>query len=243
MNEEFRAKQAARQHAWDILEREGLSRPPFPVHGRIPNFVGAELAAQRLFAEPVWAEAKAIKVNPDTAQQAVRLEALRRGICLYVPTPRLTGGFMRLDPNLIAPACFPQAAARQTMSRWAQPVALRDMPQLDAMVSGCAAVTPQGKRCGKGAGYSDIEFAMLLELGLEARPVATTVHDVQVVGDFPVDSNDLPLSVICTPTRTIRVASPHSAPTGIQWQRLSQRDLEAMPVLRELQLLRQASLE
>ena len=243
VSEEFQSKQAAREYAWERLERDGIARPPLPAHGRIPNFAGSQLAAQRLFAEGPWRDAKILKVNPDSAQLAVRVEALRRGIVLYVPTPRLAAGFLRLDPQLIDPADFAAAAAHQTMGRWAQPVALSELPQPDAIVTGCAAVTVHGKRCGKGAGYSDMEFALLLELGLEPRVVATTVHDAQVVGDFPVGSNDLPLSVICTPSRTIRVAQPHPAPTGIEWQRLSEADLLAMPVLGELRQLRRESSE
>lgn len=175
-----------------------------------------------------------MKVNPDSAQRAVRLLALRRGVRVFVPTPRLAGGFKLLDPSTIPPERLGQAAALKTMDDWARPVALHEMPQLDAIVTGCATVTVTGKRCGKGAGYSDIEFAMLRELGHAPVPVATTVHDVQVVGDFPLDSVDLPLTLICTPTRTIRVAAPLPAPEGIQWQRLTAEDLERMPVLREL---------
>lgn len=234
MSRHFESKQAARQFAWDNLEREGLARAPFPTHGRIPNFAGATAAARRLFEEPAWRDARRIKVNPDTPQLAVRLEALRRGIEVYVPAPRLAGRFLRLRPEDVPPEQLAAAAARQTMHRWGVPVALEQIPQLDAIVTGAAAVTPEGKRCGKGAGYSDLEFALLLELGRQPVPVATTVHDVQVLDDFPAASNDLSLSVICTPTRTIRVASPLPQPSGIQWENLSEADIRAMPPLAEL---------
>ena len=240
MAEEFASKDSARRHVWQRLEQQQLARPPLPAHGRIPNFVGSQLAAQRLFAEPLWRDAKILKVNPDSAQLAVRVEALRRGIVLLVPTPKLAAGFMRLDPARIDPADFATAAAHQTMARWAQLVALRELPQVDAIVTGCAAVTALGKRCGKGAGYSDLEFAVLQELGLQVRPVATTVHDIQIVGDFPIEANDIPLSLICTPTRTLRIA-PHAPPTGIQWELLSDAQLRAMPILGELRQLRQMS--
>jgi 5-formyltetrahydrofolate cyclo-ligase len=101
-------------------------------------------------------------------------------------------------------------------------------------------VTVTGKRSGKGEGYSDIEYAILLELGHEPVPVATTVHDVQVVADFPIESNDLPLSLICTPERTIRVQQPPPSPAGIEWERLSGEDLDAMPILKELKTLKEA---
>jgi 5-formyltetrahydrofolate cyclo-ligase len=230
----FLSKQQARQWVWDALQNRELACAPLPPHGRIPNFIGAEAAAQRIFEHLPWATAKAIKVNPDSAQLAVRLAALRRGIRVFVPTPKLAAGFNLLDPNLIPAANYVEAATLATMNKWARAVALEHLPQLDAIVTGCAAVTLKGKRCGKGAGYSDIEFGILRELGHRVVPVATTAHDVQVVGDFPIESNDLPLSLICTPTCSVRVSDPLPAPAGLMWDRLSDEALDAMPVLRDL---------
>lgn len=109
---------------------------------------------------------------------------------------------------------------------------------MDAIVCGSVAVTRGGRRCGKGEGYSDLEFAMLRELGHPAVPVATTVHDVQVVGALPWAETDLPLSVIVTPTRVLRVKNPPPAPEGVSWKLLNEDDLAAMSVLRELKRLR-----
>jgi len=234
MTQRFSSKAQARQWAWDTLDARGLARFPFPPHGRIPNFEGAEAAAQRLFEEWPWREAAAIKVNPDSPQMHVRLEALLRGIRVYVPTPRLKGGFHLLDPERIPPSRYRRAATLASMAEWSERVALDEMPQLDAIVTGCAAVTAGGRRAGKGEGYSDIEFAILRELGHQSVPVATTVHDVQVVENFPIESNDLPLSLICTPTRTIRVERPPPAPEGVEWERLTEQDMQDMPILMEL---------
>src|SRR6516162_4614279 len=63
----FADKRAARQWVWDTLRAEGVARFPFPPHGRIPNFAGAELAAARLLDIEPWKSATAIKVNPDAA--------------------------------------------------------------------------------------------------------------------------------------------------------------------------------
>ena len=98
-------------------------------------------------------------------------------------------------------------------------------------------LTRTGRRCGKGAGYSDIEFGVLGELGHRPVPVATTVHDLQLVGDFPLEPNDLPLTLICTPTRTIRIEDPLPPPSGIDWSRLTEEDLGRMPVLEDLRAL------
>ena len=231
----FDNKADARGWVWDRLQAEQLARFPFPPHGRIPNFVGADLAAKRLFEESPWKDARHIKVNPDSPQREVRWRALERGICVYVPTPRLTGGFHLLDPDEITPADYQAAATLSSMADYSRPVTLAEMPQLDAIVTGCAAVTRAGKRCGKGEGYSDIEFALLRELGHAPVPVATTVHDAQLVADFPIEAIDLPLSLICTPTETIRIGTPLPAPEGIDWTRLDEADLERMPLLIDLQ--------
>ena len=66
----------------------------------------------------------------------------------------------------------------------------------------------------------------------------TTMHDVQVVQSFTRDDNDIPLSIIATPTELIRVRKPPPAPRGIYWQRLTERDYQEMPVLAELRSLR-----
>ena len=234
----FRDKQSARQEIWDQLKEQRLARFPFPPHGRIPNFAGAAEAAKRLFDVPAWRDAKRIKVNPDSAQRYVRIEALRRGIEVFVPTPRLRAGFKRIDPARIPYDEIPAAAAMSKGFKGAEDVALADMPQLDAIVTGCVAVTREGHRTGKGEGYSDIEYAILRELGHAEIPVATTVHSIQIVDGFPTESNDLPLSCIVTPDETILIDHPPPAPEHNEWHRLTERDLEEMPILAELKALK-----
>jgi 5-formyltetrahydrofolate cyclo-ligase len=234
MARDFGDKSAARQWVWDRLAAEGVARFPFPPHGRIPNFAGAELAAARLLEIEPWKSATAIKVNPDSPQRPLRAEALRRGITIFVPTPRLRGGFKKLDPRRIPPDKIQEAAGLSHGDRWSEEVALADMPGLDAIVCGSVAVTRDGRRCGKGEGYSDLEFAILRELGHPPVPVATTVHDLQIVDSVPRDPTDQPLSVIATPTHAISIKRPSATPTGIDWTRLSPEDLEKMPILAEL---------
>ena len=192
------------------------------------------MAAARLLNIEPWKSPTAIKVNPDSPQRPLRAEALRRGITIFVPTPRLRGGFKKLDPHRIPPDKIEEAASLSHVDRWSEEVALADMPGLDAIVCGSAAVTRHGQRCGKGEGYSDLEFAILRELGHPPVPVATTVHDLQVVDSVPRDPTDQPLSVIATPTHAIRIKRPSAAPTGTDWTRLSPEDLEEMPIPAEL---------
>jgi 5-formyltetrahydrofolate cyclo-ligase len=233
-------KEEARQLVWDRLQDQRLARFPFPPHGRIPNFKGAQEAAAKLFQIEPWASAKRIKVNPDAPQRYVRLEALRRGITVFVPTPRLRGGFHRFDPAKIPVEHISEAASLSSGRKWADPVPLRELPRMDAIVCGSVAVTRDGHRCGKGEGYSDLEYAILRELGHPPVPVATTVHSVQLVAHLPHEATDLPLAVIVTPETVIRVRRPARPPVGIEWDRLSDQDLENMPVLKELKRIRDA---
>src|SRR6516225_2302569 len=143
MARDFADKSAARQWVWDRLSAEGVARFPFPSHGRIPNFAGADVAAARLLDIEPWKSATAIKVNPDSPQRPLRAEALRRGITVFVPTPGLRGGFKKLGPRRIPPVKIQEAAG---LSRGD----LADMPRLDAIVCGSVAVTRDGRRCGKG---------------------------------------------------------------------------------------------
>jgi 5-formyltetrahydrofolate cyclo-ligase len=195
MARDFADKSAARQWVWDRLGADGVARFPFRPHGRIPNFAGAEVAAARLLDIEPWKSATAIKVNPDSPPRPLRAEALSRGITVFAPTPRLRGGFKKLDPRRIPPDKIEAAASLSRGDRSSEEVALTDMPRLDAIVCGSVAVTRDGRRCGKGEGYSDLEFAILRELGHPLVPVATTVHDRQIVDSVPRDSTDQPLSV------------------------------------------------
>ena len=231
----FTDKPSARTHVWTTLTDEGAARFPFPVEGRIPNFAGADEAAQRLVDSAVFEGVERIKSNPDSPQKYVRRRALERGITVFVPTPRLKGGFMRFDPDQIPEEKYEDASMLSRWDDWAEEVALDDLPQLDLIVTGCVAVTRDGRRCGKGEGFSDLEFGILRELGHDPVPVATTVHDLQVVDSFPIDDHDIGLSAIATPDELITVDDPPEGPGGIDWSLLTDEDLEEMPILKELQ--------
>lgn len=231
----YPTKDAARQAVWDSLQSEKVARFPYPPHGRIPNFARAGAAAERLMTHPLLAGVRAIKANPDAPQRPVRQQALEAGIAVYMPTPRLQGGFFRLDPARIPPEHRKQAASLSKGRRWAEAIPLEALgDEIDLVVTGSVAVTGTGRRCGKGHGFGDLEYAILRELGLPPLPVATTVHPLQRVADFPADPFDLPVSLIATPDETIEVTDPPAAPTGIDWAALPGGALEEMPILAEL---------
>ncbi|MFC7069973.1 5-formyltetrahydrofolate cyclo-ligase [Halobaculum lipolyticum] len=240
-------KQPLRERIWDALEASGEARFPFPPHGRIPNFAGADAACDRLTGTEEWAAADVIKANPDAPQLPVRRAALRAGKTVYVAVPRLREAqpFLRLSPEEV-----PDVDAATTVSGSSThgvPVGPDEVPHVDLIVSGSVAVTEAGDRVGKGEGFADLEFAVLSELGaVDAdTAVATTVHGMQVVADEDVtpDDHDVPLDLICTPERTIRTAERRSAagedptpgrPDGVDWDALPDEKLAEIPVLRRL---------
>ncbi|WP_435154953.1 5-formyltetrahydrofolate cyclo-ligase [Haladaptatus sp. DFWS20] len=231
-------KDDLRERIWTRLEDEGVARFPFPPRGRIPNFAGAMEATERLADLPKWKEAEVVKANPDSPQLPVRRRALREGKIVYMAQPRLRDEkpFMKLDPADIADT--DAAATVSKMDDYAEPVAPDDMPPVDFVVSGSVAVTETGARVGKGEGYSDLEYAVLHEMGLvdETTTVATTVHEIQLVeDDLPVEPHDVPMDMVVTPDRLIRTDTPFSDPAGIQWEVLPDEKIEEISLLQRLQ--------
>jgi 5-formyltetrahydrofolate cyclo-ligase len=229
-------KQALRERVWDELEERGVARFPFPPHGRIPNFAGADEAAERLAGLDAWRAADVVKANPDAPQLPVRRAALRQGKTLYMAVPRLRDEecFLRL-----APAGVGDVDHATTVGGSAEvgvPVAPEDVEPVDLVVSGSVAVTEAGARVGKGEGYSDLEFALLCEFGTvdDDTATATTVHELQVVDEsVPTTPLDAPMDLVVTPERTVRTGAD-GKPTGVDWNALAEERVAEIPVLERL---------
>jgi 5-formyltetrahydrofolate cyclo-ligase len=227
-------KQAIRERVWDDLEESGVARFPFPPHDRIPNFAGADEAAERVFDLDAWAAADTVKANPDAPQLPVRRGALRQGKTLYMAVPRLRDEecFLRLDPDEVEDV--EHATTVGGSAEAGVPVHPEEMPAIDLVVSGSVAVTPAGARVGKGEGYSDLEFGVLREFGLvdDATTTVTSVHDRQVLDvDVPTTQLDVPMDWVCTPDRTIETASAAEKPTGIDWDAIDAQRRQEIPIL------------
>jgi hypothetical protein len=82
------AKAALRQEVWSAMRAARVARFPGAA-GRIPNFTGAEAAAERLRATPAWQAAGPLKANPDSAQLPVRQRALEDGKTVYMAVHEL----------------------------------------------------------------------------------------------------------------------------------------------------------
>lgn len=221
------AKQEVRERIWDVLQREGAARFP-GARGRIPNFRGAEQAAGRLAELPEWQGAAVVKSNPDAPQLSVRRRARKDGKTLYMAVPRLAEAKpfveVRGDPTI-----------KRALAE-GRPVGVDELEPVDLIVCGTVAVNHCGVRIGKGGGFSDLEFALLVEGGLvtDDTAVVTTVHDLQLLDEkLPETDHDFRVDLIVTPTAVIR-AEAHRRPAGILWDHLDEDKRAAIPVLGEI---------
>ena len=152
-----------RKAVWDYLEEKDLAQFPRPVHHRIPNFIGADDAAENLASLPEFQSASMVKVNPDTPQRQVRHLVLENGKTLLTPQPRLrTGFFSTLKHGTEAiPSDVPIEALTSSKgaAKNGTPITLYEKYTVDLVVVGSTAVCPTtGARVGKGEGFAELEW-------------------------------------------------------------------------------------
>ncbi|HEX6310355.1 MAG TPA: 5-formyltetrahydrofolate cyclo-ligase [Acidimicrobiia bacterium] len=233
------AKAALRDEVWAALRAAGVARFP-GAEGRIPNFVGAEAAAEALRATDAWARARTVKSNPDSPQWPVRQRALEDGKTLYMAVPRLAEEkpFFLLDPDHLADPPR-KASSIKGASRSARAVDVDALAPVDLVVTGCVAVGEDGARLGKGGGFSDLELAVAARAGLVGPEtvVATTVHDLQVrpAATIPRAGHDIHVDLVVTPTRLLACPRPrgHRSPE-LHWDELTDDKIAAIPLLGRL---------
>jgi len=233
-------KDKLRTEIWSLLKQQAASvGDPF---GHIPNFVGAELAAEKLATLPIWEQAKTIKCNPDAAQIPVRMRALQEGKRLYMSVPRLTDDrcFVELTAEDLQRqniSIAESAIARKALT-CGKLVSFAEMEPIDLVIVGCVAAGRNGGRTGKGAGFADLELAMLQEFGLVEidTPIVTTVHPLQIVEDWrlPMQVHDWALNWIVTAEEVIETNTSFPRPTGLNWDSLRSEQWEQIPILRKL---------
>jgi 5-formyltetrahydrofolate cyclo-ligase len=231
------AKAALRQEVWSAMRAAKVARFPGAA-GRIPNFTGAEAAAERLRGLPCWPEAGTVKANPDSAQLPVRQRALEDGKIVYMAVPRLAGPepFFALDPDHLSESPR-KAASISGATRSGRRVMLADVAPVDLVVMGCVAVGEDGARLGKGGGFADLEFALATTAGLIGPHTTsvTTVHEIQVrpAGAIPLTDHDVPVDFIVTPERIIDCRPRHGPRRAarICWDDLTEEKIAAIPLL------------
>ena len=218
------AKQEVRERVWQTLKDEGAARFP-GARGRIPNFRGAEGAAERLAELSEWQAAAVVKSNPDAPQLPVRRRARHDGKTLYMAVPRLTDEkpFVRVEGDPTIKKALAQGS----------PARVEDLGHVDLVVCGTVAVNRSGVRIGKGGGYSDLELGLLVEAGLvdDDTTIVTTVHPLQLVDqELSETEHDFRVDVIVTPDEVVRTGSRRRSP-GIIWDHLDDETIDAIPVL------------
>ncbi|XP_051485838.1 methenyltetrahydrofolate synthase domain-containing protein isoform X1 [Apus apus] len=234
------SKQQVRRKVWDYLESSGLAEFPRPVHGRIPSFKGSHQACCSVKELDVFKRASEVKVDPDKPLEGVRLAVLQARKTLLVPTPRLrTGLFNRIvPPSGASKEILKICATSQGIKEFSVPVGLDGKARVDLVVVGSVAVSEKGWRIGKGEGYADMEYAMMVSMGAvqEDTPVITIVHDCQVldIAEELLGDHDLTVDYILTPTRTIKTHCKRPKPRGIIWHKVSYEMLEKIPILKSL---------
>lgn len=183
------------------MEEKGIATFPKPVYHRIPNFIGATKAAQNLRKLPEYKRAKVIFCNPDSPQRPIREMILKDGKILVMATPRLKHGFLVVTSETTAGRERLASTIKGAFKFGKETV---DFPKPNLIVTGSVAVDENGNRLGKGHGYGDREIKMIREK-FGKVPVATTIHDVQLVDYVPSMPQDEKVDIVVTPTKIIRI--------------------------------------
>ena len=228
-------KDEIRKAVWQAMREAGVAAFPGAV-GRIPNFTGSGRAHLQIAELDVWKNAQVIKSNPDLPQRPLRRLALEQGKTVYMAVPRLTEEkcFVELDPARFAD--YRLASSIKGATQLGRLVHPDEMRPIDLIVCGSVAVNRRGARLGKGGGYSDLEYAVALSLGLISKetPIVTTVHPIQLLPDeLPMTSHDISLDYIGMPEELVKCEGEFHRPAGIIWEDLGEK-LEEVPILQTM---------
>lgn len=232
---QLREKDEIRKAVWQAMRDAGVAAFPGAV-GRIPNFTGSGKAHLQLAELDVWNNARVIKSNPDLPQRPLRRLALEQGKTVYMAVPRLTMEkcFVELDPARFTD--YRLASSIKGATQLGRLVHPDEMNPVDLIVCGSVAVNRRGERLGKGGGYSDLEYAVALSLGLisEGTPIVTTVHPIQLLSeDLPMTSHDISLDYIGTPEELVTCKGELHRPKGIIWDDLGDK-IDEVPILQTM---------
>lgn len=190
------------------MKKRKIERFPY-AWGRVPNFKGAEKAAETLAGLQEFKNAKVIFVAPDSPQKPVRELVLTKKKVLVMPTPRLKSGFLLIEP---VTGLEKKASSIKGAFTFGRTVSIEDIPEVGLVVQGAVAVDCAGGRLGKGGGYGDREVATLREhKKMLTAPIAVTVHDIQVVEKLSQNEWDFTVDIVVTPSRVINTSQKREA--------------------------------
>lgn len=194
----FKSKQEVREFVWKRIEKISRFPPPW---NRIPNFVGAEKACEKLRELEEYKKAKVIFSAPDSPLKRAREIVMEDKKILLAVKPKMTG-FLLIKNG--------RAGTIKEMMKYGKEVNLDDLDlKVDLFLQGCVAVDKKGNRIGKGSGFGDKEYMILKEKGLLSDDCLYVVvaHPIQIFDDlsYLMDEHDVKVDVILTPDSIIRI--------------------------------------
>lgn len=199
-------KENLRNQLWGLIKENGISKRSEGDYGRIPNFKGAKIAAERLSRTIEWSNSKVIFCSPDSAQKHVRELALSQNKELIMATPKIKHGYLLIKGDSIEENRELEMAST-IKGAFKYGKSISKFPKVDMVIEGSVAVDMNGNRLGKGRGYADKEINELLNQKSinKGTPMVTTIHPLQIVNDVPVEIHDKKINMIVTPNEVIRL--------------------------------------
>src|SRR6185369_2879426 len=96
-------------------------------------------------------------------------------VIMAVPRLRDPHPFRVLDPTKLSAAALKEAATIKGALKHGRVTALDDLPEVDFVLCGSVALNLSGVRIGKGGGYHDLEYGILVDAGkIDAHTVVGT---------------------------------------------------------------------
>jgi len=211
-----------------LSENDVISTSSLPVPTRYPHFVGAEKASIRTAVLDEFIAAKVVMVSPGVA--VLSDTVLSQGKKLVAPAPGL-----REDKVLQEVVLNNQEIVEGKRHQKYQRKGIENHINIDVLVVGSMLVDKAGRRMGKKWDQGGVEFVMGRLFEQKKLVVITIVHDCQVVEHIPdpmFSAMDVPVDIIVTPTRVIRVKDRLPKPRDILWNEVTESMLQDMPVLK-----------
>jgi 5-formyltetrahydrofolate cyclo-ligase len=195
-------KQAIREKVWKRLDEQNLVSFPKPCYGRIPNFIGSEMACERLLELGEFQIARCVFFAPDYVLKRGRELTLECNKILAVATPHMR---RFLEISGVPKNEIGKATNIKGFEKYGKILATK----VDLFVQGSVAVDTKGNRLGKGRGYGDKEYWYLKHADLlsHSAKIVTVVHESQIFDDFSavMSPGDVPVDYILTNNRIIKI--------------------------------------
>ncbi len=199
-------RERLKRRVWHLMEAAGVLTFPLDAFGEVPNFIGAERAAELLAQQPEFERGKVIFVSPDHVLRRVRELVLEHGKILAVTLPpRLMRKGKTLLLQIAERKAIKAAANVDNFLRYGQ----RLFQPIDLAVLSSIVVDRQGNRLTLGKKFGDREWQRLVEFGFVhgGTKIATIVHPLQFVDDLKrwITDEDVKVHLIVTTEEVIRL--------------------------------------